>query len=622
MRPPRQLDSVVVAAGFVAWSAACTVSGWGLSLAGKLNAASYAVVCGVALLVGAAGCGRRRLAVRLRRWRRTLPAAYLLLLLLAAAGSVHRPNSIDALTYRLPRVLHWLDAGHWHWLAGEHARMNYSATGAEWLSAPVLALAHSARPLVLYNLLAFALLPGLLFVTLRGLGATGRAAWRWMWLAPCALGAALQAGGIGNDLLGLTYLLAAGAMAARAGPAGRQVWLAGACIALGLMTGIKASNLALVPAGLVCVVVAASRTRARRIPTWRALAWGGGLAVVVSAAPTLLLNHGHTGAWSGDPANVTRVQVGSPAAAMAGNSLMVVVQNAAPPVLPGAAAWTRWSDANLLPAWRAAFGDRTFPRFTLRLAELPQEEWAGLGLCFVALLLTELVLARTQWRRPPPVARWFLWLGVGGWAAFFALMGSEMPARLLLPFYLVPLAAVAITAGGLEPSRRPVWRVAAGLTVLAAGGALLGSPARPLLPVATLLRQGCTLAPDCAVLQRAERTYRVYRERGDMLAPVRSSLAPTDRVIGFLATDDDSDWSLWQPLGGGRRVVLLGALDDAAGAGVDAVVVRADAVWPGAVAEWRTRLRDAGFVATAVHELQVKASRPTEWWLVARRMAR
>lgn len=613
VRPP--IDAVSVAAVGVAGSAVCVLAGWGLTLAGQLGARGYGVVLGLAVTAGLVWAVRRgncTIKPRFRRWRRGWPGVFVTLAGLATLGGlIYAPSNIDALTYRLPRVLHWLEAGRWHWTDTQHLRMNYSATATEWLASSVLALLGSARTLFLINALCFLLLPGLLFAWLRGLGAGGRAAWRWMWLAPAALGFALQAGSVANDLLGVGYFLAGMVFAQRAERTGRVGWFLLGAVALGLATNVKASNLALVPMGLV-LLWAAWRTFCHR----RVLAGGLALALgaAVSVGPTLVLNAGHSGSWTGDPANVTGVQPGSTAAAATGNVVLMALQNLMPPFFPWAGAWNAWTDAALMPVWREYFGVNGFPRLTFRLAELPQEEWAGLGLGVCALLAMEAWRARGRWRRLPKNTQVALWAGAAGALIFFATMGSEMPARLLLPFYLVPIGAVAAMAPDEDLRRNRTWR---GLAVVAMAMAFLAvilTPARPLFPAQRVSRWLQAEWP-AEIFARADRVYRVYAERPDLLGSLRNDLPKGETRIGFLATDDDSEWSLWQPIGS-RRVTHVSSLADARARGLGVVVVRGDIFLADAAAE-NAVLATTGFRVAARHELVVKAARPAERWMVA-----
>src|SRR5206468_2092857 len=125
-------------------SAGCTLLGWVLSAIGQLHALGYLAgtsVVGIAVVASvrwstrsaAPGATKRSPSamwhpLRLRRFRRGLPLLYLILLVLAlVGGALYPPNNYDALTYRVPRVLHWLAAGHWLWIPTPNMRMNYSA---------------------------------------------------------------------------------------------------------------------------------------------------------------------------------------------------------------------------------------------------------------------------------------------------------------------------------------------------------------------------------------------------------------------------------------------------------------------------------------------------------------
>ena len=84
---------------------------------------------------------RGKLRTRCWRFRRPLPMVFAALAGLSLLGGLlHAPGNYDALTYRLPRLLHWLADGHWHWITTPNLRMNLSATNSEWLLAPWLAI--------------------------------------------------------------------------------------------------------------------------------------------------------------------------------------------------------------------------------------------------------------------------------------------------------------------------------------------------------------------------------------------------------------------------------------------------------------------------------------------------
>ena len=193
-----------------------------------------------------------RLAPLRRRVRRPFALAFFVLAALTFLGGVlYAPNNYDALAYRVPRTLHWLAEGRWHWIHTVFNRMNTRAQGCEWMMTPVLLFLRSERLLWLPNFVMFATLPGLVFTVLRGCGVARRTAWHWMWVLPCGYSVLLQAGGMSNDLPGVFYGLAAVALALRARATGRggDVWLS--ALAVALATAVKASN---APLGLPWLV--------------------------------------------------------------------------------------------------------------------------------------------------------------------------------------------------------------------------------------------------------------------------------------------------------------------------------------------------------------------------------
>jgi hypothetical protein len=152
---------------FVVISAALSVLGWLLALAGLLHRTGYAIgLIGVfaAVVILSRRCGLEVPTMRRRRWRRTLPLCFAAILILSfVGGAFHLPSNYDALSYRTPQLLHWFDAGMWHWIDTPNSRMNIAPPGYNWLAAPFLVFTGTDRWMYLPNVAAFALLPGYLF---------------------------------------------------------------------------------------------------------------------------------------------------------------------------------------------------------------------------------------------------------------------------------------------------------------------------------------------------------------------------------------------------------------------------------------------------------------------------
>ena len=608
-------------------SAFCTLGGWGLSLAGQLGAGGYLVLLGAGFVL-AMGIARRVDYCRLpalpridwRRYRRPWPAAFAVAALMVAGGALaYPPGNIDAMAYRVPRVLHWLALGRWHWIDTVDPRMNYSACGQEWLMAPWMALTGSDRLVWVWSLGGWLMLPGLLFIVLRDLGVRARVASTWMWLLPLAPVYVLQAGGAANDLLGTAYFIAALAFAARLRRDGSSAALFFSILAMALTTGVKASNLPLVLPWLAVVgPVVWPHARLRRLAGATALG-----ALLVSVVPTLIANQTFSGAWTGDPGNETALRVGRIGSGLLGNLTQLVAQNLAPPVFPGALSAETWCRSAIEPAMRRWLrGD--FPRFTFHFGELAQEEWAGLGGLMV-LLLAGGCLGRRRHREIRAASsrrsRVAVWLAAGAAAgAYGAVMGSEMPARLLAPYYPLGVAGVLVASGSLDWVRTRTFRVLAVLTVVGSLLPVALSPARPLLPAPLILRLSAPMsrwAP--SVIARARVLYAVYAERSDPLAQLRTKLPIEVRILGFMATADDSEISGWRPFGR-RRVVTVRETESAAALrarGISWVMVRGDAVWPAAAARTAWLAGHAAHVAEEI-SVQTKARQPAEDWFLVR----
>lgn len=549
-----------------------SVAGWALAAVGYLNALGYAVlgVAGIVVLVEARARGAVRFPHRPWRWgklrrrySRSFPLMFVLLALLVfLGGALYPPTNHTGLSYRIPRVLHWLSAQDWHWIYTPNARMNTRACGIEWLSAPLLLFTKSDRGLFLLNFIPFLLLPGLLFSLLTRLGVRARVAWPWMWLLPTGYVFLLQAGSAGNDAYPVVYALAAMDFACRAWTSRRASDLWHSLLAVALLGGAKASNLPLTLPWLVLVVPLWRLWREKPLGTARVAV----LALVVSFLPTVLLNLSHCGNWSGLQLEKPGMSMKNPLVGIWGNGVLLLLNNFCPPFFPLA----KWWNHNALgvlpgPLVRPLVGN--FEEGFQNLWELPTEDWAGIGpgvslplLASAGWALFALRRRHQAWRPAtgisPTVLRWAL---ITPWVALLAYCvksGMVTPARLIAPYYplLVPLLLVGAEQAALV--RRRWWRALVWAGFLAAFAVLIVTPARPLWPARTLLGKALEVNPDHRLLTRAWAVYAVYAIRSDPLPELRAALPPDLKVIGFVSGPDDLDISLWRPYGS-RRVEAI-----------------------------------------------------------------
>ena len=613
------------------WVAVCTLlnaAGWMLSAAHQLNSFGYGVVLVLSLAAGVWWwCRvrpRLRLGFRIRRFRLGFPLAFALVAALALAGGLlHAPNNYDALTYRIPRILHWLAEGRWHWIHTDNAALNTRGCGFEWVSAPLLLLTGTDRWFFLINAVSFLLLPGLCYSLLTRLGVRQRVAWHWMWVIPAGYCYLLQAGSICNDLFGATLALAAVDFALRAARerSATAAWLA--ILAAGLMTSSKAFNLlVLLPWGLALLPAIGILFR-------RPLATSlvGALALLVSLAPTALFNARCCGDWKGLKAEPVLLATGEPMLHLGVNSVLVTIHNLNPPFNPFPKAWDGLM-SRVIPADLALKMSKQFEYdgAKLSIGEMAMEESAGLGFGASLLVLTVVCGRPRPWRRG-----WREWsaalirpanlVPVGAWVItlyFFTQSGLACPARYLAPWYLLLLVPVLRLPRASQLTHRRWWRRVALLGFALAALLTIVSPARPLWPAQSLLRAIHADSSSSPWLQRVWTVYSVYGERADGLAPVRATLPSDLKTLGLVAPGDPEP-PLWWPLGS-RRIVHVTAVDDVQSLrrkDIKLVLIHDEALnshGQPKLDQWLARF-DAEIVSS--FELTLKArTGPTSWHLV------
>jgi hypothetical protein len=319
------------------------------------------------------------------------------------------------------------------------------------------------------------------------------------------------------------------------------------------MTGAKASNLPLLlPLAFLMLGMARILTRQQ----------GKSLVLVIVACgasflPIAIMNIRHTGDWTGDPFNMEKMKLSNPLAGLVGNSLQLSVAALVPPVFPIAKSWNTATEQLFHKDPLLSLRDQ-YPRVTLIARELATEDGAGLGLGLLILCCVGLVYSighkfQEGCSRPAMIFGLLCWLAL---FAFMAKMGSEAAARLAAPYYagiVIPLLALRsqsfLVANGW-------WRLLAVICALSILPAVLLNPARPLLPIQSLM--GITEKQHIfpSLSSRARTVYSVYSGRNDHLAPVREHLPDRATLIGFAGTGDESEYSLWKPFGV-RKIIDL-----------------------------------------------------------------
>jgi hypothetical protein len=607
----------------------CSCAGWVLSALHQLNPAGYIV----AFLLGLGMIWMLReqwlpyrwawpsLRKARRRFRRVFPLAFLILASMAMlGGAIHAPSNYDALAYRVPRVLHWLAAGQWHWIYTDFQRVNTRACGMEWLSAPLIAFTRTDRLLFLVNTCSFLLLPGLVFSLFTRVGVRPRAAWYWMWLVPTGYCYLLQAGSISNDMFGAVYALAAIDFALRARQSGRPLHVCLSVLAAALLTGAKTSNLPLLLPWAVAF-----------LPTWRmwfARPLALVLTIVVAAGASFLpmaaLNAAH-GDWTGSRIEDVPMGAGPVWLHLLANGTTWPLDNLAPPVFPFASAWNRAADALTPPSLAALFQNHRFEpgARNWHLAEIQVEESAGLGFGITTLLGLSVLAALTGHRerdqrptatRADLVARLVC---IAPWISLLSVMvklSLDGAVRYLAAFY--PLLSMGLLLSPIHAGvvRRTWWKAWALVGCGLAGLLLIMSPARPLWPAGWFVQHYGPRLRSSPLASRALDAYETKSRRSEVFAPIIAWLPADASVLGY-AADDFPETSLWKPFGSRRieHVRLTDSAEDMRRRGIKYVLLttnRMQEPW----AEWVQRRN-----ARELHAITLKmwgSLPPFVWHLV------
>lgn len=553
-------------------------AGWVLSAMGQLNATGYVVV----LLMGAAAFWiwrhfdkperpqYSRLRKMFHRFKRPFPLAFLVLSVMAfLGGAIYPPTNYDGLAYRLPRVLHWLAAGHWEWVHTDFPRLNNRACGIEWVSAPMLALLKSDRLLFLINFVPFLFLPGLTFGVLTRLGVRRRVAWHWMWIAPTGYCFLLQAASIGNDAFGAPFALAAIFFALRARESGRPRDLFCSILSAALMTAVKTSNLPLLLPCATAVLPSLKIVFRRPIATVSVCV----IASFASFLPTAVANQYFCHDWSGLSLEADQPNGHLPFR-LGANIVLISFENLVPPVFPEASQWNRFVQRVIPPRLNLklhqALTEREAAEFQANQMQIEENSGFGFGLTLFLAISTLVAAASCQrsfFRFKLISSDKLLQASVilTPWIAAVALLSQSKVypiGRIMAPFYILLLPLLLRCPYHEQLVKKYWWRAGAFFVFALAAGLLIISPARPLFPVGDLLAKIQSSHSDSKLSARVQEVYSVYRNRAHAFAPALAILPPDLRILG-LVTYDDPETSLWQPFGS-RQIVCLKPDDTAA----------------------------------------------------------
>lgn len=257
---------------------------------------------------------------------------------------------------------------------------------------------------------------------------------------------------------------------------------------------------------------------------------------------------------------------------------------------------------------------------------MQMEEAAGLGLG-ITLLILPVLFGRIK-RRRLIFSEWCFYLSTpaflvpaGAWSVmiyFFTQSGLACPARYLAPSYILMLAPALCLPQATKLLSCQWWRYLAIVVFLFAALLIIITPARPLWPARTLIRQFNGEAFSSPFLKRIWRVYSVYSDRADGFAPVLTSLPANLKVLG-LVTFDDPETSLWRPFGS-LRIEHITRADNTSSLrtrGIELVLVSEYIVVDQQCSSIKQWLLEHDSEILNSFDLSLRATRgPTRWHLV------
>jgi hypothetical protein len=313
----------------------------------------------------------------------------------------------------------------------------------------------------------------------------------------------------------------------------------------------------------------------------------GAFAALASYLPSAVLNQRHCGDWSGLVAEHNQSFQAKPVLRVANNSVLMLMQNLAPPVFPVANAWNA-AVGRIVPSRIRHELEENFEPGAAdwTIGELEIEEGAGLGFGVTGLAIASAVVGLSRYRRgrvpyghcgfrPEFFSNAIL---ITAWISLLALMaksGITGISRIAAAFYPLCLAGALAVSNQAAVAGKRWWRNL-GLFVFALGAVVvILSPARPLWPWRLVLGEGGD-EHSRSPLARARSVYDVQSRRAAGFAPVRELLPPGLKVLGLISFDDP-ETSLWRPFGS-RRIVHVTRSDtpqELRASGIEYILVNA-----------------------------------------------
>jgi hypothetical protein len=463
---------------WLCYTAGMVCFGWILSLAGAYH------WMGVAALLLILICARifrkpfSRLDSASRRELRadlTFPPYLILLVLIVLAGTLYITAVLDSLSYRIPRMLMWLQEGRLHFIDNPDFRMNFMSPFWEFVSTPIYQ-ATGLRFLWLGSAVSWCLLY-LSFVHLATQAGVDRTKLRWIAIIPTAsVGFVLQAASTMNDIWAAS-LLAISLCFILGFEEKKRFWdMVASGLALALAANGKAHFAVLALPWLLWFFL--SKSKPLHSVKW---AWAAPVALLVllcSPLPTFISNHIHYGSFKGAAAD-GGFGLGAWWLNIILGTVMMLWQMIQLPINPlSGTINTRFQDL----ATSSGLADLA-PRFKIASTELPIVDSSSIGFVASLAIFIGFFLALRNRANMPAWIKYGLMAGIFG---FLVAVSQVVPGTLGRSFLAFVILVIPVAIYGLARLRSNHLKM---LSLVVVGSALFSvivSPSHPLWPAKTI----------------------------------------------------------------------------------------------------------------------------------------
>ena len=545
-------DSKTVRAAFVRayvfLIAYLVVAGWSLSWAHRLDWLGLFSLAGLFAGILLA----RRGAESVRQWFQGLsePLAYWPLLLVAVptlAGALLYPiTMLDSLSYRLPRILFWLQAGSVYHIPSAVDSMNYMPQVWELASIPLIQLA-GTEWVFFWNGISWVVLYLTAFDWALEMSGDAKKSRAMAFLGSASTFAVLQASRSANDLFATVLILLSlrFVLAFERARDGREiVW---SVLSFCLATGVK-PHLAVLGLPLLLWFVAspAKPWQAfywRWTPVWLAL-W-----LTCSPVPCFVMNYEAYGSWTG-PKLANAMKGDNPLWNIALGTAMILWQTPEPPVNPAALLLNK----PLEQAVEDSGLRQHVPRFNLKLSPVSMVDSASLGLVTAVLFVTGMFLAfRGRQLSSRPWPGWAAAAGLTGLILALSQVVAENSGRTFCAFLYLFLPLAMAGWNSLRPRTLRLWVY---LSLLSSWLSLILNPAHPLWPV-HWVQQELARSPRWSSLADGLEPYLLFPERARTGQDLIQAIPAGEPVVVVLIKEDHPLLPLFYPWPTRHKLVLL-----------------------------------------------------------------